>query len=209
MKQFRLIILAVLVTMLATSCIKRIPKTDSNTKMIESIDGPRAIRDTPIKEVEVEKVTDQTDIVKIQEEEPAPAPKPAPVVRNTQASHVAPARRNDDRVDPNNSGFFDRYQENWHGDPNRNLKTKTRTVQPQNDGNLEREKEQIARSIEILEKQNQQNRLEFEQRQREIELRNQREIERAKQVQAQQKQKQQAPKGKTLATDPLLNDRYR
>ncbi len=210
MKLSKLMIIAAIVTMMTTSCIKRIPKTDSNTKMIESIDGPRAIKDTPIKEIEVEKNVDETDIIQTQEAEPVPAPKVAPAVRNTRSTTATTSsRRDDDRIDPNNSGFFDRYEQNWDGDPNRNMKTTTRTVQPQNNNNLEREKQQIAKSIELLEKQNQQNKAEFEQRQREIELKNQREIERARQEEQQQKQKQKAPKGKTLDTDPLLNDRYR
>lgn len=179
---------------LATSCIKRIPKENrTDATVIDYMDGPRVIRDTIIKEVVIERgieIEDTEDIVQVQQ------PKP------TSRAAASSTPRNDDRYDRNNSGFFDQYQQNYQGDPNRNLKPTTRVVGSDNS----REIQAIEKTLERLEKENQvglERQQEIEQERQRV---NQQILENAREQENTQRQRQK-PQGKTLDTDLLNNGR--
>lgn len=201
MRQFRLLMILSVFIALTTSCIKRIPKTEKvDAQAIESMEGPKVIRDTIIKEVIVEKEiidVDTEDIVQTQT-----VAKPAAVTR-TPASR-ATGSKGDDRYDPNNSGFFDAYQQNYKGDPNRNLQPTRRVVTKDNSGDLERQKAELAKSLDKLEEVNKAEKERQAQLERERQALNQQIMQKAREEQQNQK-----PRGKTLDTDLLLNDRRR
>lgn len=193
------LILAVSVSLM--SCIKRTVKNNGlNSNMIESLDGPRVIRDTIIKEIIIEKeVEPAIDIVQQQVEQP----KTTARTSSTSASSSSRYEDRNDNYDRGNSGFFDEYQSTYTGDPNRNKKPITRIVDDGAD-DIDRKKEAIAKSLNVLEKRNQQQQQEYELMEKERQAANARAIEKAKQEQRNQQQK---PKPKTLDTDLLLNNR--
>lgn len=198
-----ILILAVSVSLM--SCIKRTVKNDGlNANTIEALDGPRVIRDTIIKEIIIEKqVEPAVDIVQQEVEQPKPVvTKPATTATTSTKSRYEDRNDNYDR---GNSGFFDKYQQNYDGDPNRNLKTTTRIVDDGSD-DVNRKKEVIEKSLDALEKKNQQQKEEYERYERERQAANAKAIQDAKAAnEAQQKaQQQKANKGKTLDTDLLL-----
>lgn len=201
MRLFKLLMILSVFVSLTTSCIKRIPKTEKvDAQVMESMEGPKVIRDTIIKEVIVEKDiinVDTEDIVQTQ-----PVAKPAATTHTTATRTTG--SKGDDRYDPNNSGFFDRYQQNYKGDPNKDLQPIRRVVTKDNSGDLERQKAELARSLDKLEEANNAEKERQAQLERERQALNQQIMQKAKEEQQNQK-----PRGKTLNTDLLLNDRRR
>lgn len=206
MRLIKLILILAVSTVSLMSCIKRTtPKDGSRASTIESLDGPRVIRDTIIKEIIVEKEVESitTDIVL---EQPKPtAPKPA--YSSSNARSTSASDRNDN-YDRSNSGFFDQYQNNYQGDPNRNLQPTTRIVNEEDElDEIQRKKDAIEKSIEQVERINQQQIEDYERYERERQAANAKAIEKAKEEQRKQNEKKAKPKGKTLDTDLLLNNR--
>lgn len=203
MRLFRLLLILSVFISLTTSCIKRIPKTEKvDAQAIESMEGPKVIRDTIIKEVIVEKEiinVDTEDIVQTQTVAKPTAITHTPTSRTTNS-------KGDDRYDPNNSGFFDRYQQNYKGDPNRDLKPTRRVVTKDNSGDLDRQKAELSKSLDKLEEANKAEKERQVQLERERQALNQQLMQKAREEQQNQKPK---PRGKTLDTDLLLNDRKR
>lgn len=200
------LILAVSVSLVG--CIKRTVKKDnSNTNSTESIDGPRVIRDTIVKEIIIEKeIEPQGDIV--QQQEPEQVKTPTPTHKVTSSTTKPRYEDKSDHYDRGNSGFFDQYQQSYDGDPNRNLKPTTRIV---DDGaeDVSRKKEMIEKSLDALEKKNRDQKEEYERYERERQAANARAIQEAKEAnKAQQQKKQnQSNSGKTLDTDLLLKNK--
>lgn len=201
MRLFKLLMILSVFVSLTTSCIKRIPKTEKvDAQVMESMEGPKVIRDTIIKEVIVEK-----DIINVDTEDIV---QTKPIAKPTTITHTPATRttrsKGDDRYDPNNSGFFDRYQQNYKGDPNKDLQPTRRVVTKDNSGDLERQKAELARSLDKLEEANNAEKERQAQLERERQALNQQIMQKAKEEQQNLK-----PRGKTLNTDLLLNDRRR
>lgn len=184
------------------SCIERQPRKDYDANVIGSVDNvPRVIRDTIVIRDTV--VKEARDVAQIQE--PAPAPLKAKV-----GSRVDGFKVEQDDYDRSNSGFFDQYLEDYKGDPNKDKKpttTTTTTVKTiKSDVNdIERKKDAIERSLELLEQKNQQEQERYDQLEKERQDFNEKSLREAREEQKKQTQQKSQPRGKTLDTDLFLN----
>lgn len=199
MKLISKIILIVSILMVQISCIERAKKTTENEII-------KAVEETTIKETKeepkdsvIQSVTPVDTIVK-KEEPPVVAPETPKTSQPARQTTSTYTRRDDDRIDRGNSGFFDEYKKDYKGDPNENLKPIVKVVESKE---AIRQKEVLEKKIDKLEQINQEQ-LENQQRiNKAIDEYNQKAIEETKAKQ----EEITKPQGKTLDTDLLLDNK--
>lgn len=203
MRHIRLILGLLLVTVLYTSCIERVQKVNPQSNLI---DEPKVIRDTVVRVI--------YDTVKVVEPViPVEPVAPQPVQRTTSSVSRSSYTPEIEDYDGTNSGFFDQYRSSFQGDPNAGIQQTTvvkkvvKTEGPSED-EIERQKEAIARSLDLLEQRNAQEKLRYQQMEQERKAYNEQAIKDAKAAAAQQKTgSAQQTEAKTLDTNLLLNGR--